>query len=270
MSNPISGIAFPGRYSGILRSRSAIPKHLFAALGILAGVCLSAIAGAQTVMPPSDQRHPFYVGVHAYLSEYEVYFHPSSNENATAGIGPWQLVAGGNIGPRLALQMGYSYRHEVDHLDPSYTGTTLAGQYVSGSSANDSWTHCLPLLARYAAVRSPGHRWQVDVLAGLTGVQTRQLAAAENRVDNQVVSRFSTDVRAVQLYASAGVGVRCSFGQHMEGVLDWTYSRNFRPAPEYAHVQATGNKYGLTRALSLGLRYRFAVRKKAATPAATP
>ncbi|MFD2721788.1 hypothetical protein ACFST9_23935 [Hymenobacter monticola] len=70
--------------------------------------------------------------------------------------------------------------------------------------------------------------------------------------------------KATHLYATGGIGLRYPFGRNFEGVFDWTYSKNFRPASEYVHLAVTGNKLGLTRALSLGLRYRFAVGKKKA------
>lgn len=70
--------------------------------------------------------------------------------------------------------------------------------------------------------------------------------------------------QATQLSITAGLGIRYPFGHHFEGVFDWTYSRNLKSVPEYVHQQVTGNKWGMTRALSLGLRYRFAVKKKVA------
>ena len=177
---------------------------------------------------------------------------------------PWQLSIGGNLSPRLALQLGYSYRHEADHLDPSYTGTTLTGQFVSGSSSDERWTHCVPLLARYTAIGFPNHRLQADFLLGLTMLHTSEFTAAEFRVDYQVVSSRSFHYKATQGYISGGFGLRYNFGHHVEGVLDWTYSHNFRSASEDVHLNVTGNRFGLTRALSLGLRYRFAVKKKVA------
>lgn len=218
---------------------------------------------AQMVKPPDEPERPFFVGIHFLQSSYEVFF-PSSPEGNLTGVTPWQLSAGGNLSPRLALQLGYSYRHEEDHLDPSYTGTTLSGQFISGSSSDERWTHCVPLLARYTALGFPNHRLQADLLLGLTLLHTREFSAVESRVDYQVVSKRSDQYKATQGYISGGFGLHYSFSYHFEGILDCTYSHNFHPASEDVHLNVTGNRFGLTRALSLGLRYRFAVKKKAA------
>ena len=77
-----------------------------------------------------------------------------------------------------------------------------------------------------------------------------------------MVRQGSYEAHATNGYYTVGVGVRVPLGRHVEGVLDGTYNRNLHTASEAVNFNTTGNRYGLTRALSIGLRYRFNVRKK--------
>jgi len=209
---------------------------------------------------PSVLNPRFFVGLHVFRGNYAVFFPSGPNGG---GADSWQLTTGLTVAPRLALQVGYVYGHTTDNSDPTYTGTSLSGDFVSGSSANERWTHCVSSLARYEALRFFKPRLRVDALVGLTFLQTRDIAAGEERVNYQVVNSYYSKQEASDLYATVGVGVRCPFSQHLEGIFDWTYSRNFHSAPEYIHQSVARNKYGLTRALSLGLRYRFDLKKTA-------
>jgi hypothetical protein len=213
---------------------------------------------AQAESPAATPR--FYVGVHLlYRVGYQV-FYPDTP--GSASVQPWQLTVGGNATPRLALQAGISYTRELDHFDPSYTGTMLNGDYVDGAYDSKRWTYCVPVLARYAVVRFPRPRLQVDALAGLTLLGTESRVQSEDRVNGQVVRQNSYEGKATNGYYAFGVGVRCPVGRHVEGVVDWTVNRNFRPASEGVNFNTTGNRYGFTRAISLGLRYRFNFPKK--------
>lgn len=223
------------------------------------GMCLDG--RAQQISADQHESRPFFINLNGYHSNYEVFFSSNPIDNATASTGPWQLTAGVAVSSRLECQIGYSYRHEHEFMDPFYSGINSSGQTVSGSITNDFWTHCIPLLARYTVLQFSENRFRVDGILGLTVLNAREFSAVENRVSGLVVSSPATDYKATQLYASFGFGSRYSFSRCLEGILDWTYSRNFRQASPDIHFQATGNRFGLTRALSLGLRYRFAVRK---------
>jgi hypothetical protein len=213
---------------------------------------------AQERGPTSPPR--FYVGVHLlYRVSYQV-FYPDTP--GSAGPHPWQLTVGGNVTPRLALQAGLSYTREHQHMDPSYTGTMLNGDYVDGSFDSKRWTYCVPVLARYAVVRFPKPRLQVDGLLGWTLLGTQSREQGEQRVNGQVVHQSTYLGQATNGYYTFGMGVRCPFGRHVEGVVDWTYNRNVRPSSEAVNFNTTGNQHGFTRALTLGLRYRFNGRKK--------
>jgi hypothetical protein len=215
---------------------------------------------AQEKSPDATPR--FYVGVHhLYNTGYQV-FYPDTP--GSAGVHPWQLTAGGNVSTRLAIQIGFSYQNESKYRDPLYTGTRLNGDYIEGFQTSKRWTYCVPVLVRYAVVRYPKPRLQVDVLLGLTLLGTESSYEVEDRVNGQVVRQYSYGGKATQGYYTAGVGFRYPFGRHFEGVLDWTYNRNFRSTSEGVNFNTTGNRYGFTRAINLGVRYRFNVRKKPA------
>jgi hypothetical protein len=222
---------------------------------------LAALPGQAQEKSPEAAPH-FYVGVHQlYQVSYQVFYPDTPGR---AGVHPWQLTVGGNVSTRLAVQAGVSYQREHTPRAPLYTGTRLNGDYVDGFQTSTQRTYCVPVLARYAVVRHPKPRLQVDALLGLTLFGTKANYEIEDRVNRQVVRQYSYGGEATHGYYTAGVGLRYPFGRHFEGVLDWTYSRNFRAAPVDVNFNTTGNRFGLTRAISLGLRYRFNLHKKPA------
>ncbi|MDQ2794166.1 MAG: porin family protein [Bacteroidota bacterium] len=225
---------------------------------LIAALKLGGFCNAQTIQPAKAPT-TYYVGVQSFRGRYEVFYPTTPSE---VGVEPWQLVAGIQLAPRWVVQVGYSYSSRRSVEDPSYTGTTLIGQYISGRRGSDSHEQAVPLLLNYAVVRSPNPRLQIDVIVGLTWVQTAFRSYGTDYIDGQVAKEYYVSDHATQFYFTGGLGARYPFGRHFEGVFNWTYSRNFRSVPEVVHFSVTGNRYGLTRALSLGLRYRFAVKKK--------
>lgn len=239
-------------------------RHAARLFGFVAGLLGPLFAAlschGQATAPVVAPR--FYVGVQLlYRVSYQV-FYPDTP--GSAGPHPWQLTVGGNVTPRLALQVGVSYTREHDHQDPAYSGTMLNGDYVDGSFDSKRWTYCVPVLARYALVRFPKPRLQVDGLVGLTVLGTESHEQAEQRVNGHVVQHRNVLEQATNGYYSVGMGVRCPVGRHVEAVVDCTYNRNFHSASEAINFNTTGNQHGFTRALSVGLRYRFNVRKQPA------
>lgn len=227
----------------------------------LLGPLLGTFPGhAQAPAPAAAPR--FYVGGHLlYRAAYQVFY---AKEPYSEEVDLWQLTAGGNVTPRLAVQLGLSYRQEYDRRNPYYAFTLPNGDYMESRGTYENWTYVVPLLARYAVVPPSKFRLQVEALAGVTVLGTKYRVREEDRVNGQVVSRNSFGEQLTQGYYTVGAGVRCPFGRRVEGVFDWTYSRNVRAAPEAVHRTTTGNRYGLTRALSVGVRYRFDVPKKPA------
>lgn len=196
----------------------------------------------------------YYLEANLRKTSYEV-FYPGTP--GVVGTSPWAVAIGKQLTPRWAVQLGYAFRHDGARDDPAYTGTTLSGQKIYGWRSFDTWTHSLPLTVRYAVIAQPRSRWQVDILAGTTWVSARGAAAGEEFIDGQSKGVVSNQVRTNHLYVTAGLGVRYAFGRRLEGVFDYGLVRNLKWAPDYIHLNTVGNKWGLTRSMSLGLRYRF-------------
>ena len=128
-----------------------------------------------------DAAPRFYVGVHQlYRTGYQVFY---PNTPGSAGVHPWQLTAGGNVSTRLAIQVGFSYQNEYEYRAPLYTGTRLNGDYIEGFQTSKSWTYCVPVLARYAVVRYPKPRLQIDALLGLTLLGAESTYEVEDHVN---------------------------------------------------------------------------------------
>jgi hypothetical protein len=232
---------------------------------------VSALAGSQPGQAQAmiSDKAPgpgrFYGGAQKFQSRYEM-FYPT--RPSLVIIQPWQLVAGMYLLPRLAIQVGYAHSGDEYHADPSYTGTTITGKPTYGRRGSESYEQVIPLLLRYSLIRTPHPRLQIDLLGGGALVSSGFRNYAADFVDGVLVSEVDDQAHATQLYATLGLGARYPFGRHFEGVFDYSYSRNLRSVPEAAHLYASGSKWGLTRAYSLGLHYRFNVKKKAAAPGA--
>ena len=209
---------------------------------------------------------PYFVGFHYQESRYEVYFpFPTIPTDATPGL--WEITAGGSISPRITVQMGFSYVHDVFVLDPSYTGMTLSGSYLSGKDRDEIRVYCIPAMARYLFFSSIHARLQMDVIMGFSFLKYDAYSDREGRTNNVVTFSSQEEYHPdLQSYFTAGLGLRYRLGRHFEMVLDWTYNRNFHDSDEYTHLNTIGNKWGLGNARSLGLRYRFNLKKPTAAP----
>ena len=163
---------------------------------------------------------------------------------------------------KVVVQVGYTYTHDLDDVNPSYTGTNLLGQYEDGSAYNERWTHCLPVLARYSLLNNSTSHLKVDAILGLSLIRTSGVSSGEDRINYKVVSEYYEVFKAnSQIYITGGLGFRYAFNSRFEGIFDWAYSYNFHGANEYVHLSTVGNKWGLTSAHTLGLRYCFNLKK---------
>ncbi|WP_345126781.1 outer membrane beta-barrel protein [Hymenobacter antarcticus] len=238
-------------------------KHAFLFLVMAIGAPLLQFP-CQAQEAKAALQNRYYVGLQTFMGSYEMFYRTTPR---LLGIKPWQVVAGAHLTRRWAVQVGYTTSNRSSIEDPSYTGTTLSGQYVSGRRGSDSREQAAVLLMRYSLIRRPHPRLQVDVLAGLTLVSSRFSVYGADFVDGQTVREYYSGDHATQFYATAGLGARYPFGKHFEGVFDYTLSRNLKSVPAGLHQQVSGSSLGLTRAFGLGLRYRFALHKKEVTPA---
>ncbi|MFC7671429.1 hypothetical protein ACFQT0_31485 [Hymenobacter humi] len=118
-------------------------------------------------------------------------------------------------------------------------------------------TYCVPVLARYAALGFAHSRGHLDAVLGATLVGAKVHFDEQDRVNGQAVRQISRRYQATNGFLTAGIGARYALGRHLESVVDWTYNRNVRFASSMTNRYTTGNRYGLTPAVSVGLRYRF-------------
>ena len=205
----------------------------------------------------------YYADIHLSTTYYELFFSDVRVISNRGGTHPWKAVLGRQLTPHWAVQLGYSYSHEGDYNNPAYTGTTLSGQQLSGWQSSDNWTHAIPLTVRYGLLSSPNGHFQVDILGGGTWVIAHKADAREDFIDGQSQGLRSHDYRTQQLYVTLGLAARYVFSRRFEGVFEYGQVRNLKTASEAVHLQTVGNKWGLTRSLSLGVRYRFNIEKSA-------
>jgi hypothetical protein len=208
----------------------------------------------------SPLRPHFYVATYWSTADYELIYPTTPN---LGGTNPWMVTVGKQLATRWAVQLGYSWRHAKTGEEPSHVGTTATGQPTYGWRSSETWTHALPFTVRYTLIPESRSRLQLDVIGGGTWVNSRFRVAAEDFINGQSLGIVSQEDHTRQWYLSAGLGARYSFSQRVEGVLEYTLIRNTQRIPDYVHLATLGNRWGLTRSISLGLRYRFNGKKQA-------
>lgn len=232
---------------------------------LLASTLKPVTSQAQNKQPSDANRSPYFVGLQTANNRYEVLYRRSSPGEAL--ITTPLITAGFYILPRLAVQLGYGYLHDISE-DPGASGITLSGQRITlNRHGQESRQQAFPLLARYSLSNRSRSRLRADALAGLTMVTSRFTFHNEHLLDGQVTFQESINDHATQFYCTVGMGLRFVISHHFEASGDLTWSKNLETAPEYVHREVTGNGWGITRAVNLGLRYRFAVKKKAVAAA---
>ena len=228
-----------------MRLLQAVPSGLLTILPLL-GL-------AQTASPYPH----YYVGLGLYASDYQ----PLGGAYYRGVTVPVQLTVGYQLRSRLAVQAGIAYSN-------ANTSSFGLGKYYSGSSAAASpaayfeyngtsylRTTSTTLLARYTLTRQATHRFQVDVLGGLTLVN-RRYAMSQVRTDidstQAVVATADYASAGAQnnFLLTAGASARYRFGQHLEAMLDFTLNHDFN----HEHHSSSSVLTGTT---ALGLRYRF-------------
>jgi hypothetical protein len=227
---------------GILTSSTWV-----AGCGLLATAPFLSFAQAPAEAPGSR----YYVGIAAYTSTYQ----PIGGSAYRGTRVPFQVVAGYQFRPRLAVQLGVAYS------SASYSSFGIgrymptagsAGVYYDYSQQSTVRNASVALLARYTLTRQPTHRLQADLLGGIT-LETNHYAFHNTNTDSSqvpIASHYdeSGSNRAVLL--TAGTSVRYRFGPHLEALLDVTL--NYDPK-----LAGRLNRSEVTDATALGLRYRF-------------
>ena len=237
-------------------------KQAFIFYIFLAG--LPRLLFAQTAI--TDPR-PFFVELRSNANLYEIHYLTSFG---VRDINSFPITAGYYFIPRLAVQLSGAYGHSSDNAVTG-TRTTPDGVYTSAISSNSEHAAASALI-RYALYKRQS-RLRVDALVGLAWAYDSFtyntqgfFTSAPNATAITLGEKHSHD-KGSQFFATAGVGLRWVFNRHFELIGDLSFNRNLDNASEYIHQQATGNQFGLTSNRSLGLRYRFNLRKPAPKPA---
>ena len=225
-------------------------------LSAVAGVGLWLLGSTCWAQRPARQL-PFgryYVEVHLNRADYELL---GFKDLGVGGTSPWMVAVGRQLSPRWAAQLNYAYAHDGFYQNPSYTGTTTTGQIRYGWRSSDVWAHTATALVRYRLYQSASSRLRLEAFGGGAGLSSRFEIAGEGFVAGVSTGVERREGATRQVYLTAGLGACFSVTKHLEGVVDYGYIRNLKEAPDYVHLNTVGNKWGLTRTMSLGLRYRF-------------
>jgi hypothetical protein len=207
---------------------------------------------AQTTAPAPR----YYVGLAAYSSGYQ----PLGGNYYSGTRLPFQLTAGYQLRPRLAVQVGVAYSGEsysYFNAGRYYTSAGAAASpyaYYEFQGRNQERNTSVALLARYTLTRKPQHRFQADLLGGVT-LEREHYNALSTRTysDSTRANVFTMNnddtFRSNNILLTAGASARYRFGRHLEAVLDFTLNQR---------LTNTRDRYNaLTSATALGLRYRF-------------
>jgi len=196
----------------------------------------------------------YYVGVAAYASNYQPF------RSSYLGLQlPVQATVGYQLRPRLAVQASVAYSSNARSyfgVNKYYTGSAAAASpyaYYEFSGTDTQHSTQVDLMARYTLTRQAAHRFQVDLLGGLSLLRRRFISASTRTdIDSTQTIKVTTVGAANDAYhdllVTAGVSTRYRFGQHLEAVLDITFDQRL----------TNGNTFGsFGNATALGLRYRF-------------
>ena len=221
--------------------------------GLLLAAAFTARAQTSAEAPalPGTTAPRFYVGLGAYSS----YYQPLGDQYNGSVRVPVQLVAGYQLRPRLAVQVGLAYSGITTRY--AFAGRMYGSGpvgYIDYSATNTQRSASASVLARYTLTRNPAHRVQFDALGGfaleygrnfLRGTQADSLSGTRNVTD------FSNRASRTTLLLTAGLGTRVRLSPRFELFYDFTLNKALTgPAPYPAPV-------GLTGSSTLGLRYRF-------------
>lgn len=220
----------------------------FTTAGLLVGIAAPGFA-----QDASPAAHHFYAGLTAYSSSFQPLGGQSYLGGGSQTTVPFQVVAGYQLRPRWAVQLG-----------AAYSGTSRAysyfGRYAEPGGANGydfsntgtSTVRALSvaLLGRYTLTRKLDRRLQVDALGGVTyehGSVSDTGLYTSNLGGPLLTSDYNSVVRTNSLLVGLGPGLRFRAARRLDVMLDVVFS-----SPLYGH-----SHFDLTSATALGLRYRF-------------
>jgi hypothetical protein len=229
-------------------------KTRLALAGLLLGSPLLSLA--QEAAPTPVPR--FYGGLGIYSGSYHSLGRLRSPTSVTAYNYskntfelPVQATLGYQLRPRLAVQLGliYSGRKSADASEYEYNDANANTIRYRSNSQTTSRHYTASLQARYTLTRKPDHRFQVDVVGGLSYDHQYYRGIGNQEYTNTsqgttVVTNNDGTFPYNESFINIGPSLRYRVGQRLEVVYDLLLN------------QTLTRSYN-SGSMALGLRYRF-------------
>jgi hypothetical protein len=213
---------------------------------------LPLVVAAQDSAPASASPH-FFVGLGGSIYTYQRLNGFSQNSLAP------MLTAGLQVRPRLAVQLGATYRQDTRRSTfagqrPDNAGQLQPGNYSSVSRARFV---SVPLVARYTLTANLAQPFQVDLLGGATLLQNWYDYKEEfTSTTTQTITpnTFDNSSTSTEGFLSLGPSARYRLAPQLDLTGDFLFNyglQNFGRGSVLDHLSAN---------LMLGVRYHFANR----------
>ena len=219
----------------------------------LSGLLLAATLPALAQTTPATPIPRYYVGLNAYNSFYQPMFRPA----VVRGSVPVQVVAGYQLRPRLAVQVGLagsSSSHDYSYTGWGYNSGSPSFSYQSQAGTTTWRALSASVLGRYTLTRQLHHRFQADLLFGFT-LETGSARNQGTRTDSVggsfVAVPYDDRSHGQLLLLTAGSSLRYRVLPGLDLNFDLTLNRTLN-GPGTWQLPA-----GLSTATALGLRFRF-------------
>lgn len=226
---------------------SFILSSLLAAAG-----CLPSRAQAPTAALPHDiaphaatPTGRFYAGIAASVGTYVL---PEGTVlNRVAPL----LTAGMHIRPRVAWQVGVSYYQQEDSYSTSRPLSSPTGPSSVFIVTNTAYRALLvPVSLRYRLTRTASHRFQTEVVGGLTLVHAG-IHQVQTTDDTRTFTSASVDTQDTCLYWSFGPGfsyrVTTNLALTGEGGINWLVNKQTAGTPRPSAILAAGFRYSFSQ-----------------------
>lgn len=201
---------------------------------------------------------PRWYGSLQYGRQNYQLFYPYKTEPFRTNQRRLQLSLGYQFTPRWAIQAGWGPAN--GRFDYIAIGTNELSQPVTESSWTKNRSSVFSTLGRYTFPYEVLKHLQFEVFAGPVVMTDRNWGEGTRTENGQVTRQHKSDVRSTNVYALLGAGAFYSFGRHFQATADLTFNKNFKRTLDAYNVYTTGNRAGISRSVSLGVRYRFMYR----------
>lgn len=167
----------------------------------------------------------WFAGLGAGLGRYQL----RRDESAVRVWSPVPTV-GVQLTPRWALQASAAYGQDRSQTTYAYSRTFASGRRSAAYDLRDTRlrTWAVPVLARYAPGPAPARPWQVELLAGATGVRSAYYRTVSTTDDTGTVQpELAAAERRLRtaLFPTVGAGVRYARGPRWAATADVAFTR---------------------------------------------